>query len=72
MNEQCIWDTVQKAREYATFDTANGGKSFDMDVFHKKFAELIVQDCIANVKAWEKDSRNHISYMLKQHYGIKE
>ena len=36
----------------------------------EKFAELIVQDCIDNVKTWEKDSRNHISYMLKNHYGV--
>ena len=43
-------------------------QAFDVNMF----AELIFQDCIANVKAWEKDSRNHISYMLKQHYGIKE
>ena len=38
----------------------------------KKFAELIVRDCISNVEVWEKDSRNHISYMLKQHFGVKE
>ena len=38
----------------------------------KKFAELIVRECISNVEVWEKDSRNHISYMLKQHFGVKE
>ena len=37
----------------------------------EQFAELIVQDCINNVKSWEKDSRNHISYMLKNHYGVE-
>jgi hypothetical protein len=39
---------------------------------HHKFANLIVLDMIDNVRAWEKDSRNHISYMLKQYYGIDE
>lgn len=34
-----------------------------------KLAELIIQDTIDNIKVWEKDSRNHISYMLKNHYG---
>jgi hypothetical protein len=38
----------------------------------EKFAELIVQECIDNVKVWEKDSRNHISYMLKNHFGVEE
>lgn len=38
----------------------------------EKFAELIVQECIANVKDWEKDSRNHISYMLERHFGVEE
>ena len=37
-----------------------------------KFAELIVRECIDNVAVWEKDSRNHISYMLKQHFGVEE
>jgi len=37
----------------------------------EKFAELIIKDCVNNVKMWEKDSRNHISYMLKEHFGIE-
>ena len=37
-----------------------------------KFAESIVKECIANVKDWEKDSRNHISYMLERHFGVEE
>jgi hypothetical protein len=38
----------------------------------KKFAELIVKECVINVKDWEKDSRNHISYMLERHFGVEE
>jgi len=38
----------------------------------EKFAELIVRECINNVQVWETDSRNHISYMLKQHFGVEE
>ena len=38
----------------------------------EKFAELIIRECIDNVKVWEKDSRNHISYMLKRKYGVEE
>ena len=36
------------------------------------FAELIVKECVTNVKDWEKDSRNHISYMLERHFGVEQ
>ncbi len=39
-----------------------------LDERNQKFAELLLKDCVSNVEAWEKDSRNHISYMLKNHY----
>ena len=39
---------------------------------YEKFAELIVRECIDNVSVWENDSRNHISYMLKNHFGVDE
>jgi hypothetical protein len=39
---------------------------------YEKFAELIVRECIDNVSVWENDSRNHISYMLKNHFGVEE
>ncbi len=38
----------------------------------QEFAELIIKECIDNVKVWEKDSRNHISYCLKRHFGIDQ
>jgi hypothetical protein len=37
----------------------------------EQFAELIIQECITNIKDWELDSRNHISYMLKKHFGVE-
>lgn len=36
------------------------------------FAELIVQECLVKIKVWEQDSRNHISYLLKHHFGIEQ
>jgi hypothetical protein len=42
-----------------------------LDERNQKFAELLLKDCVSNVKVWEKDSRNHISYMLKNHYDIE-
>lgn len=46
MNERIIWDFVSKARGFAVSDTPDGGKCFDQDVFHNKFAELIVRECM--------------------------
>jgi hypothetical protein len=36
-----------------------------------QLSELIVKECIDNIEVWETDSRNHISYMLKQHFGVE-
>ena len=47
-------------------------EELDYDVILERFGELIVRECIANVKDWEKDSRNHISYMLERHFGVEE
>jgi len=38
--------------------------------FIEKFSELLLNEVITNVKSWERDSRNHISYMLKNHFGV--
>jgi len=64
MNEQ-----IREIMKQAGTDTS--GKWMGVDNA-EKFAELIVKECIDNIKVWEKDSRNHISYMLKNHFGIKE
>ena len=57
IEKQC-WQSTE-TDPYALFDV-------------KKFAELIVKECVTNVKDWEKDSRNHISYMLERHFGVEE
>ena len=49
MNER-IQELVLKARGQATSDTKDGGNCFDVGLFHKKFAELIVAECIEQVK----------------------
>ena len=59
--EQCRIETYGVNGELLTF-------GFD----HEKFAELIVGECINTVKLWEKDSRNHISYILERHFGVEE
>lgn len=61
------------AMQTDVFCDQNFDGHINYDIFwEQKFAELIVKECIDNVKIWEKDSRNHISYMLKQHFGVEE
>ena len=38
----------------------------------KNFSDLILRECVAKVELWEQDSRNHISHMLKEHFGVEE
>lgn len=64
MSEQ-IKELTQKAI------TDSSGKWVRADQL-EEYTKLVVQECIANVKVWEKDSRNHISYMLKNHFGVEE
>jgi hypothetical protein len=59
----CICDPYDKLK--------NGDHHSSVMVDLERFAEKIVQECISNVEVWEKDSRNHISYMLKQHFGVE-
>jgi hypothetical protein len=56
---------IQELAEQAGWDRYEA-----LDERNQKFAELLLKDCVSNVQAWEKDSRNHISYMLKNHYEI--
>jgi len=38
--------------------------------YNIRFAKLIVNDVIKTAVLWENDSRNHISEILKKHYGV--
>jgi hypothetical protein len=67
MNER-----IKQLAEQATTriePTANSGEGWIFD--KEKFAELIVRECVNNIKVWEKDSRNHISHMLKNYFGVE-
>jgi hypothetical protein len=44
---------------------------YDREAIQHLYA-MAIQDCINNVTAWERDSRNHISHLLRQHYQIDQ
>ena len=71
MNERIKQLALQSQLVYETTDgkVYNSWEDYvDLTEYVEKFAELIVKECIDNIEVWEKDSRNHISYMLKQHF----
>ena len=41
-----IRELALEAHKQAVSNTIDGGKSFDVDIFEHKFAELILNDCI--------------------------
>ena len=69
MNER-IRELIAQARE----PLHNRDLPFNQGLmeYSEKFAELIVRECIDNIKVWELDSRNHISYRLERHFGVEE
>jgi hypothetical protein len=76
MNER-IDEFVVTARQQAISDTKDGGKQFDLDLFHEKFAELIVRDCMIlgfnAVYEVVDDSKAFAVYQnIKQHFGVND
>lgn len=86
MNERIIWDFVSKARGFAVSDTPDGGKCFDQDVFHNKFAELVVRECVAQIEIEKGNPYRNMGdenrygigacvesiRRIKQHFGVEE
>jgi hypothetical protein len=67
MNE-LIQELAYQAEEYA--DTMVDGGSEFHPVFVRKFAELIVQECV-NVLHDNELWNRHISHALKEHFGVE-
>jgi hypothetical protein len=72
MNER-TQELVSTARQQATSDTKDG-KCFDVDLFHKKFAELIIRKC-ANIAFdhWCDGTNEESAEMsILKHFGVNE
>ena len=65
MNER--WKDLIKQAVQEIGPEDNSGKEETL----KRYAELIVRECVDKIEVWEKDSRNHISYLLKKHFGVE-
>jgi hypothetical protein len=66
MNEQIIKQLADQARQYAQDEQNNPLMIYTLDCFNKKFAELIVQECIL---ACGSDCGTEL---IKQHFGVEE
>ena len=67
MNER-ILKLVQQAREYASEYVED---EVEMQ-FHKKFAELIVRECVGLTDQWPDTVRQVMSRQIKEHFGVEE
>lgn len=69
-------ELVLKARMSTISDTPDGGKSFDLDLFHEKFAELIVLECVASIPSdgHRGDFLRAVEFCqhkIKEHFGVE-
>jgi predicted TIM-barrel fold metal-dependent hydrolase len=88
MKESVLWPILQRARNHATSQSDMLGTNFDVDKFERKFAELIVQECIDKIEThqipvgnsaagemaceWTYDALKEIRNEIKQHFGVEE
>ncbi len=81
MNERIIKELAEQARSYADQQWLEAGYPIGDPIYSKyytkdyneKFAQLIVQQCIAIVDEYgDSDEGNHIAYQIEQHFGVKE
>ena len=70
MNELIKELALQAKRETSLYGGKPGDREFD-ERFNKKFAELIVQECV-NVLHDNELWNRHISHALKEHFGVEE
>ena len=68
MNER-----IRELAEQAGFDDRGSNHTAYMNFDHEKFAELIVQECIAAVEDTnDRHRRDYFAAKIKQHFGIQE
>jgi hypothetical protein len=76
MNDR-IQELAEQAKEYAR------GFNYQHEVFEKKFAQLIVKECIDIAKNWEDELENFdlieesnsvgiVAYRIARQFGVKE
>jgi hypothetical protein len=79
VKESVLWPILQEAREYATSNTEDG-INFDVDKFHNKFAELIVEECAGvcisraagyHVNHLIPDEAIFCSIYIRRHFGLE-
>ena len=71
MNEQRLTEFGEQALEYAHANYIAGSDPHQWNVlYRKKFAELIVRECVS--VADEVSMDDTIGYALLEHFGVKE
>ncbi len=64
-----IQELIEKATESIEVVNPDTGITHHREFFDReKYTQLLIQECCQLIEVWEKDSRNHISYMLREHF----
>ena len=71
MKESVLWPILQEAQTYATSDIG-GGTNFDVDKFHNKFAELIVEKCVVVAKCNGHLAGFELGNLLKKYFEVSK
>ena len=82
MNKQIqkLYDQADKfAKENKTQTISGPGNNY-FELFHEKFAELIVRECVKHITDqqelvetnWQCKDGIHIVYSLEKHFGVEE
>ena len=69
MDDRILQQMVNVARDSASIEDATGN-SFDLDKFHRVFAETIVWQCLAF--CWPDKNGSEISNAIRRKFGIHQ
>jgi hypothetical protein len=72
MNEKLLNKLIKKATKKTKFEHEMGG-FYHEDVFNKKkFAELIVKECVSKIESLELSVGDFVVSTVTEHFGVKE
>jgi valyl-tRNA synthetase len=69
MKEKVLWPIIAKAREHATTHGEHLHQ-FDLDMFHDKLAELIVNECCDMFVELRTRPADLAVLDVKKHFGV--
>ena len=72
--KECVSRITMEARkaalkEYKPDPASDGVINFDIDLYHQKIVEMVVQKCI---KTLQDKEETYGAYLLEKHFGVND